>query len=86
MTNWKELIEYDMDFYDDSFENVESCTLSKEELLVNFDPEHGSTEGKPFTLWTKTRVYFPLCFDGGEWVGSVSRTPDGIPTPHMGGG
>lgn len=31
-------------------------------------------------------VYFPLCYDGSEWVGSVSRNPNGVSTMHLGGG
>jgi hypothetical protein len=31
-------------------------------------------------------VYFPACYDGAEWVGSVSRNPDGKATRHQGGG
>ena len=84
--DWKSLIILDMTRYDDSWDNVVSCTLTEEELCKKFDDGYGSHEGKPFTLWTKTRVYFPLVYDGAEWVGSVSREPDGIPTTHFGGG
>ena len=43
------------------------------------------SEGKPFTIWTANTVYFPVVYDGAEWVGSVSRNPDGKPTDHQGG-
>lgn len=41
---------------------------------------------KPFTAWSEARVYFPICYDGSQWVGSVSRHPDDKPTWPQGGG
>ena len=49
-----------------------------------FDDTYGFIEGEPFTLWTKERVYFPMVFDGSEWVASVSRNPDKKATKHLG--
>ena len=86
LLNWKEMIEDEMKNHNDSFHNVISCTLSEDELLEKFNTDYGSTNGKHFTLWTKTRVYFPVVYDGAEWVGSVSRNPDGNQTKHIGGG
>jgi len=61
---------------------------SWQELLVQAmsDQGDGGTEGAPFTLWTAKAVYFPVQYDGAEWVGSASRHPDGVPTQHQGGG
>lgn len=86
MINWKTSIGIEMKIQGESWEDVESCTLSEEELNVVFDNGYGGKEGKPFTLWTKKRVYFPVCYDGSEWTGSVSRNPDGKSTEHLGGG
>lgn len=86
MSTWKELIFDEMDVFNESFDDVISCTLSDEDLNVEFDSGYGGTEGKPFTVWTSRRVYFPVCYDGSEWVGSASRDPDGIATFHQGGG
>ena len=85
-TNWKEMIEFEMKRHQETFENVVECTLSEEQLVKNFDGGYGGTEGEPFTVWTANRVYFPICYDGAEWVESVSRNPDGNPTRHFGGG
>ena len=85
MTNWKELIEQQMNLKSETFEDVVECTLTEEELVEHFDAGYGGSEGKPFTLWTTHRVYFPVVYDGAEWVGSVSRNPDGKPTYHFGG-
>ena len=85
MTNWKELIQEEMKQQGETFEDVVECTLNDKELVVEFDSGYGGSEGAPFTLWTTHRVYFPVVYDGAEWVGSVSRNPDGKPTYHLGG-
>ena len=69
----------------DGWENVVKCTLTEAELDVPFDSGYGGSRGKPFTLWTKTRVYFPVVYDGAEWVSSVPRDPCDAPTLHVGG-
>jgi hypothetical protein len=84
MNNWRTLIGDEMREHGDSFEKVESLTLSKEELDRQFDEECSLPEGPRFTLWTKSRVYFPVVDDAGVCCGSVSRKPDGLPTPHIG--
>ena len=86
MESWKSMMEEEMKSHDDSWDNVVSCTLTEEELRESFDDDFGGQEGKPFTVWTETRVYFPAIYDGAEWVESVSRNPDGKPTGHVGGG
>ncbi len=83
MTTWRKLITRAMS-PDESWDDVVSCTLSDEQLDIEFDNDFGITEGIPFTLWTKKRVYFPVGYDGLEWVGYVSRKPDGKPTSHIG--
>ena len=85
MTNWKKLIQDEMERQGETFEDLVECTLNDEELVVEFYNGYGGEEGKPFTLWTNNRVYFPVVYDGSEWVGSVSRNPDGKPTYHLGG-
>jgi len=51
-----------------------------------FYPGYGRPEGIPFTLWTHKRVYFPVQYDGSEWVTSVPRDPCEEVTSHVGGG
>jgi hypothetical protein len=50
-----------------------------------FDNGFGGVNGKPFTLWTNNRVYFPACYDGAEWVASVPRNPCAERVDHVGG-
>lgn len=53
---------------------------------VEFDPNYGGTEGRSVLAWTATRVYFPVCYDGAEWLGSAPRNPVAEGQPHEGGG
>jgi len=73
----------------DSFEK-RICTLTERELRKEFDDGYGSREGEPFTCWGENHVYFPLCYDGSEWVGSAPRRPTkeamSNPLRHQGGG
>lgn len=85
MTTWRELILNEMQSQNETWDNVVACTLSNEELDVDFYDGYGSAEGQPFTLWTNSRVYFPVVYDGAEWVGSVPRHPCAEATEHIGG-
>jgi hypothetical protein len=80
MTNWKKEIENCADG-----DKIDFCTLSNEELLEEFDPGYGGSEGKSFTAWSKKWVYFPVVYDGAEWVERVPRDPCKIATEHVGG-
>ena len=84
--SWRKLIQSEMDDVSESFSDVVKCTLTEEELDADFDAGFGGTKGKPFTLWTHFRVYFPVVYDGAEWVSSVPRTPCDKVTEHVGGG
>jgi hypothetical protein len=84
-TTWRK--EMDDMFKDesDSWDKVVLCTLSDDELDREFDDGYGGEEGLPFTIWTEEYVYFPVCYDGSEWVGRVPRNPNGKATEHVGG-
>ena len=82
--SWRQLIADEMEAYRDATDVVFS-TLSDDELDVKFDVSFGGSNGKAFTLWTQRRVYFPVVYDGSEWVGSVPRHPCDEETPHQGG-
>lgn len=86
MSTWKALITEELQLQGESWDDIVSITLTEDELNKEFDDSFGIAEGKPFTAWTARRVYFPVCYDGSEWVDSVSRDPDGQPTEHCGGG
>ena len=84
-TCWKDLISEAMEEKKESWKDVVQCTLSKEDLLAEFDDSYGATEGRPFTLWTKERVYFPAVYDGEERVASAPRNPCDEATRPVGG-
>lgn len=85
MTNWKELLEDAMLKRNETLADLVANTLTNAEMLRMFRNGYGGTEGEPFTAWTANTVYFPVRYDGAEWVGSASRNPDGKPTEHQGG-
>lgn len=84
MTTWRELISDAMSYRGETWDDVEA-SVGAESFDVVFDAGYGGEEGKPFTVWTAKRVYFPACYDGSEWCASVSRVPDGKATKHIGG-
>lgn len=61
------------------------CTLSNEQLQVEFNSGYGCSEGAPFTAWGEKWVYFPIVYDGSEWVGHAPRNPCEISMQHQGG-
>lgn len=85
MATWKELLEEQFKANGEDFTQMVT-TLSKDDLEKNFDSGYGGTEGKPFTAWGLDYVYFPVQYDGAEWVESVPRNPCKEVTCHVGGG
>jgi len=83
---WKELLTEAMEENNEAWNDIVSNTMSEEEMRRPFDswPSSGR-EGIPFTVWTHNSVYFPVTYDGREWVERVARNPDGKPTEHIGG-
>lgn len=87
MATWRKMIENEMSVHNDSFDNIVHQIGETENWLdINFKNGYGGTEGPPFTLWTNERVYFPVQYDGSEWVSSVPRNPNNEITYHVGGG
>jgi hypothetical protein len=86
MSTWKELLEDALKERGEELADLEANTLTDADMAKEFDSGYGSTEGLTFTAWSAKTVYFPICYDGAEWVGSVSRHPNGKPTEHQGGG
>ena len=86
MSTWKKLLEEAMQDRGETLADLEANTLTGADMVKEFDSGYGGTEGAPFTAWSAKTVYFPIQYDGSEWVGSVSRHPDGRPTGHQGGG
>lgn len=79
--SWKGMID---EMLDDN-EKIIACTLTDEEMNIDFDDGYGGTEGMVFTAWSEKYVYFPVCYDGAEWVGRAPRNICDEPTNHCGG-
>lgn len=56
------------------------------ELQAWFYPDFGGVEGASFTAWSANWVYFPICYDGREWIGKAPRNPRNHSCEHQGGG
>lgn len=86
MANWAELIKQEMKAKHDNSPTIHAVIDggNPESFNENFDDGFGGTEGKRFTLWTEERVYFPVCYDGSEWVGSAPRNPCLETVDHQG--
>ena len=82
---WKDLLAQECRKHGDKLQDL-IMTLTPEELIQPFNDDFGGTEGHPFTAWSENWVYFPVQYDGSEWVGSVPRNPCDIKTKHIGGG
>ena len=85
MANWKEMLIKVFKETGDDFEKMET-TLTDEELVKEFHDGFGGTEGAHFTSWGEKYVYFPVVYDGVEWVGYTPRNVCDIKTSHWGGG
>ena len=82
MATWRELIKVEMKRNKDTWTKLVHVTDS--DLDREFYDGYGAVDGEPFTLWTEKYVYFPVCYDGAEWVGSVRRDPCAKRTAHVG--
>jgi len=85
LTNWRVKLKESFKESGDSFVDM-ICTLTEEELDVKFYDGYGGIKGEVFTAWGEYFVYFPITYDGMEWVGYAPRHPCAIATNHMGGG
>jgi len=56
-------------------------------LDVEFDSNSGVSEepAVPVLVWTEDRIYFPVVYDGLEWLGSAPRNPTTDGQGHVGG-
>lgn len=58
---------------------------NEEALDKEFYPGYGGSEGPPILVWTEDRVWFPVVYDGAEWLGSAPRNPTPEGQSHVGG-
>jgi hypothetical protein len=80
---WLDMLTGELEANGETLKDIEANTMGEEDMKRKFDSGFGMAEGCPFTVWTKSKVYFPCEYDGAESVGCVSRHPDGKPTKHL---
>ena len=85
-TTWRKDVTEHLSGHGEVFADVERCSISDEDMDREFEDDYGWTRGIPFILWTKTRVVFPVCYCGTEWVESVPRNPCEESLEHHFGG
>lgn len=84
MDTWRNLLEDAFKSRGEDFSKMVS-TMTDEELDTRFDTGYGGHEGCAFTAWGDKYVYFPIVYDGAEWVGSAPRNPCDEASEHQGG-
>ena len=82
--SWNRLLKLEMEMRGENFDE-RVCTLDEDAMNTEFYDGFGHIQGQPFTAWGKDWVYFPICYDGSEWVGSAPRNPCDISLEHQGG-
>ncbi len=81
---WREMLALAMERYGDAG----PVMLAPDDAAVwdrLFDSGYGGTKGKPVLAWTEERVYFPVVYDGAEWLESAPRHPRTEGQEHVGG-
>lgn len=84
-TTWRTEIDAEMVKHGETLNAMIAVAPADLDFDKEFYAGFGGAEGKPFTLWTANRVYFPVVYDGAEWVGSVPRNPCDEASDHHGG-
>lgn len=83
MATWRNLIDAEREDKGDG--PLIAVAPADLDLDREFDDGFGGSRGEHFTAWTEARVYFPVVYDGAEWVGSVPRNPCDEASSHHGG-
>lgn len=84
-TTWRIVFQEAFKKTGDNFIDLE-IAIEPDGLDKEFYSGFGSNDGPSFTAWSANYVYFPVNYDGAEWVGFVARNPNGVATEHIGGG
>jgi hypothetical protein len=82
MTTWRK--EFESSREDDQ-SSVVAVAPDDSVLDVEFDAGYGGSEGSPVLIWTEEYVYFPVVYDGAEWLGRAPRNPRPEGQSHEGG-
>jgi len=76
---WEKLVKEAMALHNETMDDVVSMNCNPKQLRKRFYEGYGEEhDASGFTLWTKNRVYFPVCCEGYEYVGSAQRNPSSV--------
>jgi hypothetical protein len=78
-TTWRKEFEAFNDY------KVVAVEPNEDVLDIKFDAGYGGSEGPPVLIWTEEYVYFPVVYDGAEWLDRAPRNPRAEGQPHVGG-
>jgi hypothetical protein len=81
-TTWREHFE---SARSDDSTRVIAVAPDEATLDVPFYDGYGGSEGPAVLIWTEARVYFPVVYDGSEWIASAPRNPVAEGQHHVGG-
>jgi hypothetical protein len=82
-TTWRKEFEVERLHRDDD-SPVVAVAPDEATLDIEFDDGYGRCEGPAVLIWTEQRVYFPIVYDGAEWLGSAPRNPQPEGQSHVG--
>lgn len=85
MTTWRKEFESVRGAIEFDDERVIAVAPDESVLDVEFDDGYGSAQGPAILIWTERFVYFPVVYDGAEWLGSAPRYPRASGQSHVGG-
>jgi hypothetical protein len=84
MTNtWRALLTDALE--DDPTPTVLAYAPDEAAFDVPFYDGYGGSEGPEVLAWTETYVYFPVVYDGAEWIERAPRHPRPEGQAHVGG-
>ena len=72
--NWYDELQKEFIKNGDDFSEM-LININEKEQKQEFDSGGGDCNGVPFTAWGVYFVYFPVGYDGSDYIGSVPRNP-----------
>lgn len=85
MDTWRKILEEQRAEQGNDSTPIVAVSPDESVLDVEFDAGYGSSQGPEVLIWTESRVYFPVVYDGAEWLGSAPRNPIVGGQAHVGG-
>ena len=84
-TTWNKMLKEICEKDGEEFANLKVFVEKDGGMDKPFDNGFGGSEGPSFTAWGEKWVYFPIVYDGAEWIGHAPRNPCEIAMDHQGG-